>query len=489
MIVKNESHIILNVLSSTLPLISTYCIVDTGSSDNTVEIIYNFYLEKGIVGVIHERPWKNFGHNRSEALSLCKNMDYALVIDADDIIDFPADGLKTIQRLIGVHPNACNVLVKQDTIEYWRTQIFKCNDDWKYIGVLHEYPSNGKLNNIVVKLPPSVFITSRRMGGRNLTGDKYKRDIEVLEKGLEEEPENERYIFYLAQSYRDAGDNQNAIKFYKKRFEMKGWHEEAWFSAFQVGLCYKNIGNILKFEYWMQKAFNFYPSRAEPIYYLTKYFRETNRLYKAYEYCKLGLTINFSKNDVLFIEPFPHKGGFIYEKSILDFYMHANLTIGLRDSMCYLIINSDNSSQVIENLKFYIKPILSTIDSSKKREYVSSHHIEKWSPLTINASHIEAPILFNLLNGPTYAIDWNSELLAITHITDSGYYCFIRFDRNYTPLAVTLPFLLKENASGVYNSIYSVDNSIVCSSSDEADALLIEYSTLDWIMFEKNCTD
>lgn len=488
MIVKNESHVILDVLLSSLPLISTYCIVDTGSTDNTIETICNFYLEKGIKGVVHERPWKNFGHNRSEALSLCENMDYALVIDADDVIEFPKDGLEIIQSLLVESPNACDILIKQDSIEYWRTQIFKCNDNWKYIGVLHEYPSNNKNNNVVKKLPRDIFVLSRRLGGRNLVDGKFKRDIEVLRNALQDEPDNERYIFYLAQSYRDAGDNENAIKFYKKRFEMRRWREEAWYSAFQVGLCYKNLKNIPKFEYWMQRAFNFYPGRAEPIYHLTRYFRETSKFHKAYEYCKLGMTTNFSKNDILFVEHFPYNGGFIYEKSILDFYVNDNLTVGLRDSMSYLIMNSQNSQHVIRNLKFYIKPISFTIyESSEERENDLSHHIEKWSPLTVNTSQLEGPALFNLLSNSTYAIEWNSELIAIAYITDSVYYCFIRFNKNYTPLAVTLPFLFKENASDVYTTINRIDNSILCSSSSES--LLIEYSALEWIIFEKNCTD
>jgi hypothetical protein len=361
MIVKNEAHIIHESLSCTLPLISTYCIVDTGSTDNTIEIIKNFYTKHGISGTVHERAWKNFGHNRSEALTLCDGMmDYALVIDADDTIEFPTDGNQTLQNILTTNPDACNILIKQETIEYWRSQIFKCNNNWGYTGVLHEYPSNGKPSNKFVQLPREIFMNSRRLGSRNLVGDKPKRDIAVLLKGIEDEPNNERYVFYLAQSYKDDGDNLNAIKYYKKRFEMKRWYEEAWFSAFQVGVCYKRINNIPKFEYWMQKAHNFHPFRAEPMYHLTEYFRSTGSVYKAYEYCNIGSKIAYPKNDALFIEKFPYAGGFLYEKTILDYYIHSDKKIGLRDSFSYLIKNIQHASNVISNLKFYIKPIDST---------------------------------------------------------------------------------------------------------------------------------
>ena len=43
MIVKNESKIIARLLTSVSPIIDSYCICDTGSTDNTVEIIQNFF--------------------------------------------------------------------------------------------------------------------------------------------------------------------------------------------------------------------------------------------------------------------------------------------------------------------------------------------------------------------------------------------------------------------------------------------------------------
>jgi len=360
MIVKNEAHIIHEALTCTLPLIQTYCIVDTGSTDNTIQIIKDFYSARGIEGAVHEREWKNFGVNRTQALNLCDGkMDYALVIDADDLIGFPENGNAIFQDILQKQqPNSCNIIIKQGGIEYWRSQVFKCNDGWGYVGVLHEYPANNKPNNKVFQLPREFWMESRRLGGRNLTGDKPKKDIELLEQGLRDEPNNERYMFYLGQSYRDAGDFVNAIKYYKQRFHIGRWHEEAWFAAYQVGLAYKHLGNIFKFEYWMQKAHAFRPTRAEPMYHLTEHFRVTGQLFKAYEYCKIGSQIPYPKDDVLFVEQFPHKGAFGYEKTVLDFYVHDDRRIGLRDSTNYLLKNGEHMQNVLSNLQFYAKPIL-----------------------------------------------------------------------------------------------------------------------------------
>uniref|UniRef100_A0A6C0JYI4 Glycosyltransferase 2-like domain-containing protein n=1 Tax=viral metagenome TaxID=1070528 RepID=A0A6C0JYI4_9ZZZZ len=363
MIVKNESHIVHESLGCTLPLIDTYCIVDTGSTDNTIEKIKTFYSEKGIDGEVHERPWKNFGHNRSEALKLCDNkMDYILMIDADDLMGFPPNGRQILQDILAKEkPNGANIIIRHGTeLEYWRCQIFKANDDWKYVGVLHEYPSNSKPNSRQVQLPKTFWMESRRLGGRNLTGDKLKKDIEVLLKGIDDEPNNERYIFYLAQSYRDSGDFKNALKYYKKRFQMRRWEEEAWHSAMRVGEAYLALKNPLKFEYWMQRAFEFRPCRAEPLYKLTEYFRVHGPFHKAYSYLEAGRKVP-PTTDSLFVEQFPYNGGFDYEASILDYYIHTDKRIGLRDSIKYLLRNNANIQTVISNLKFYVSAISSQL--------------------------------------------------------------------------------------------------------------------------------
>ena len=63
MIVKNESKIILRLFDSVLPLIDSYCICDTGSTDDTVNIIKNYFHEKNIPGKVVFEPFKNFCHN------------------------------------------------------------------------------------------------------------------------------------------------------------------------------------------------------------------------------------------------------------------------------------------------------------------------------------------------------------------------------------------------------------------------------------------
>lgn len=89
MIVKNESHVIEKTLQNLCNKlrIDYWVISDTGSTDNTVELIENFFDKKQINGEIYNDEWQDFGHNRTLALNQAYNKtDYLFIFDADDKI-------------------------------------------------------------------------------------------------------------------------------------------------------------------------------------------------------------------------------------------------------------------------------------------------------------------------------------------------------------------------------------------------------------------
>ena len=88
MIVKNESKIIKRLFDSVLPLIDSYCICDTGSTDDTVSMIETYFKEKNIPGKVVFEPFKNFCHNRNFAMQSAIGMsDYLLFMDADMLLE------------------------------------------------------------------------------------------------------------------------------------------------------------------------------------------------------------------------------------------------------------------------------------------------------------------------------------------------------------------------------------------------------------------
>ena len=88
MIARDEENIITRAFESMKNIITSYYICDTGSTDNTIQIIREYFQSKNIPGKVVEEPFKNFSHNRTYALHACIGMsDFVLLLDADMIFE------------------------------------------------------------------------------------------------------------------------------------------------------------------------------------------------------------------------------------------------------------------------------------------------------------------------------------------------------------------------------------------------------------------
>jgi hypothetical protein len=113
------------------------------------------------------------------------------------------------------------------------------------------------------------------MGNRSLQdGNKYLRDAETLLAEVEKDPENDRNVFYLAQSYRDAGDVPSAIKWYKKRYEMGRWKEEQCVAAMNISRLI--LPNVEEAKEWAWKAHECSPGRCESLVTFAGFCRSKN---------------------------------------------------------------------------------------------------------------------------------------------------------------------------------------------------------------------
>jgi glycosyltransferase involved in cell wall biosynthesis len=322
MIVKNESHIILECLNSVYKYIDYWVICDTGSTDNTKEIITNFFKEKGIPGEIHDHEWKDFGHNRTLAFKAAEGKaDYAWVIDADDYLE----GGLVLPPTTEIDSYALRI--KRGSFFWWRNQVFKLDSKWEYKGVLHEYAACEKQNAKIIKLEGNYNICARTMGGARNVGispiEKYSRDAEVLEKAMLEDPTNTRHQFYLAQSYFDSQQWEKSDEAYRKRVEMGGWEEEVFYSLYRIAMIAaitnKTFGEI-KEKFLM--AWNYRPIRAEPLYQIAKMYRLVNQPRLAYLYASMAKTMPYPKFDILFIDEDVYRWQCDDEIAATSFYLH-----------------------------------------------------------------------------------------------------------------------------------------------------------------------
>lgn len=313
MIVKNESKVIRRCLESAMPLCSTWVIVDTGSTDGTQELIRETL--KDVPGELHERPWRNFGHNRTEAMRLARGKaDYLLILDADEELA-SAEGF----RMPPLTHDRYLIRTFYGGITYYRTQLVRGSRDWRYEGVLHEYITcdepctEAKLEGLAVISHPD--------GARSSDPDKYRKDAAVLEEALRAEPENARYAFYFAQSLRDAGEPARALEAYEKRRAMGGWEEEVWYSMLQIAKLREHLGGPREAVCAAYlSAFQFRPNRAEPLCDLARLHRGWGEHALAYLYAHQAARMP-RPDDLLFIDDAVYAWRSLDEWAISAYYV------------------------------------------------------------------------------------------------------------------------------------------------------------------------
>ena len=358
MIVKNESHVIERCLSSVLPIIDRWVVVDTGSTDGTQQKIKDFFDRNGIPGELFERPWKDFGHNRSEALELAQktDTDYAFMIDADEILVFEP-GFDPVKFKDNLTADLYNIFAQFGQTRYHRPQMTSNKKPFYYRGVLHEYV-DCKEPIGTRDFARGFMNTPIQDGARSSDPEKYKKDAvrfeEALASGTVDEKDFNRYHFYLAQSYRDSNQWEPALQAYLKRADLGGWNEEVFYSLYQAGrimeILEKPVDNIIQIYF---KAYQVAPWRAESLWAAARLCRAFSRFDQGYRFGKQALKIRYPEG-ALFV------GQGIYEWAILDeFAIHAFWTGHYRESRTASIqllnenkFPADQRERIEANLKF-----------------------------------------------------------------------------------------------------------------------------------------
>lgn len=311
MIVKDENHVIKRCLETVKGLIDYWVIVDTGSTDGTQKTIKEFLQD--IPGELHERPWVNFAHNRNEALTLARGKgDYFLFIDADDRLvfekGFSLPRLKEDRYYVMQH--VLNQNNPHAHMDHPVLLLMKDLPDFTWTGVLHETIISPQMSERSYAFLGGVINEYRRDGARSKDPDTTRKDIEMLEKALQND-QNQTTAFYLAQTYKSAKNTPAAIRYYQQAAALPGREDVAFYSLFSIGWLQPSLKLLAD-------AYLYRPSRIEPLFVIARHYLEIENYFLAYLVAKLALTIPLPPATDLFIE------SWLYDWAALrQFYISA----------------------------------------------------------------------------------------------------------------------------------------------------------------------
>jgi tetratricopeptide (TPR) repeat protein len=341
--VKNEEKVIGRCLESVKDIADLFIISDTGCIDNTVEIIKSFCKINKKEYQIYRNEWINFGHNRNELLKITRNQSgYSLLLDADMTIDLQNFNKEKLSA------DAYYIRYSGD-LDFAQILLINNKFNWNYFGVTHEYINSNEAK--IFENLDSIKINHLYDGSNRI--NKANRDIKLLEQGIIDEPNNSRYYFYLANSYRDSGNYKKALDLYEQRIFLGGWDQEIFYSYYQMGICSEklNANEVAKKCYL--NAFELRPTRSEPLYRLSVLCRNLGQYQQAYMYSKRGLDVSYPE-DVIFIEKPVYDYLLLFEKSIAAYYIgkHQESYNDCKKLLSIKNISDSIKIQTEKNIKF-----------------------------------------------------------------------------------------------------------------------------------------
>jgi glycosyltransferase involved in cell wall biosynthesis len=353
-IMKDEAHVITRMLNSIKPIVDIVCLIDTGSTDNTIEVVKKWGQQNNIETYVFERPFDNFENSRNYSIQMAREVtkdrgnDYwGFWLDADETIEilptFNKNGINKDLYMFNTYINA---------MKYTRNECFKLDKPFRFYGPVHEFIVCDD-KNITSGLMEGINVRVQMDGGswRGDIPEKYKSHAITLERYIDSNRQDPRWIFYTAQSYHDSAcikDNREeneerlrrSMKYYKERVSrVDGYPEELFYSQYRVG----TIMRVLE-EPWhltmneFLKAYSMDPLRAEPIKAIIDYYLAVGEWHNAYLFSKFA-KMNFHQKN-----PYPQRLLFVDET------LYAWKILEVHSASCFYTGRKDEAKQTYQEM-------------------------------------------------------------------------------------------------------------------------------------------
>jgi glycosyltransferase involved in cell wall biosynthesis len=343
MIMKNEGPILPRLFDSIRGFVSEYCVMDTGSTDDTVDVLRSLDMP----GQILHGPFIDFAQARNAMINQCRDMmtscDYFVLLDADMVLRVdPAWNWNVLDG-----KDVYN-LVQVSSVEYENVRIVRRTADRiKVVGATHEYydvPADYSQGLISRDL---LYIDD--VGDGKAKGDKAERDERLLRQDLAKDPDSARTTFYLANTLRDMQKYADAIPYYERRSRMdNGWWVERDYALYMLSRCYLGLDDLVNARKYGELAAST-SNRAEPLYDLVYYLHHREQYALAWYYYTLASGIPKPPVDhALFIAVDIYAFWLDFEKATLSRHVFPTQpTLALEAGLSFL--NNMRAPQYLRN--------------------------------------------------------------------------------------------------------------------------------------------
>lgn len=295
MIVKNEQANLPRCLDSLKGLLGSIqyevIIVDTGSTDNTVEIARKYTSR------VYSHLWTgDFAEMRNRSISYAQG-EWILVLDADEELTEVSGLIKFLKSSKRDKYNAASISFKnvkkklgsnggyQDFSRIPLIRLFKNDGDFRYENPIHEQPR--------FKLPV-LFLTKTLVThygydatDKELMDYKFKRNVDILRKELEKDPENVYYIFQMSQSYSMYGKKEQALIEAERAYRIyksQGLPNKLSFFIYsQLALCYSNSQKFSELKDICIEGLSIEPDSIDMYFFLGRAYTLLNDYEKSIE--------------------------------------------------------------------------------------------------------------------------------------------------------------------------------------------------------------
>lgn len=352
MIVKDAGDDFEKVLVENLPYIDRWTILDTGSTDNTINIINKVLVGKK-KGQLYREPFVNFRDTRNRCLDLAgKECKFAIMLDDTYVIK---ENLRLFLNEIrgDQFSTSFSLYVKSHDMEYTSNRITKTEINLRYKYKIHEIiQTENNVNVLIPKDKSSIYDYGNEYMEKR-TMDRKQYDLDILFETYKEDPNDSRSLYYIAQTYNLIDKYELAYEYFSKRIE----HHDEGFLQEKIDACFEiaRLSNFKLNKPWedceklYMRAYEMDKSRPDSLYYIGIHYYYENDFMKAYTYMKLGFELGYPLNSQYSLKP---TLSFYYLPKILTeicFYV-SDYELGLKSASLFLEKNNDDES----NVEYYL---------------------------------------------------------------------------------------------------------------------------------------